>query len=134
MDQINRLFQFVKPYEGKLYKANSESHDLIRFYDEREWRFVPEISVEGQEVSSYLTEEECLDIEKLQSANAVLANNTFSLSFEPNDIKYIIVNKESEIQEMLKKVISIKGPKGNYDEVQLLTTRIISMEQVIEDF
>ena len=83
---------------------------------------------------SYLSEKEYLDAQELETANGSLANDTFSLSFEPKDIKYIIVNKESEIHEMLKKVIKIKGGKFSYDDVQILTTRIISMEQIIEDF
>jgi len=135
VDQINRLLQFVKPYEGKLYKNNTESADLIRFYDEREWRFVPEISVgKNGHARANLTEKEYRDVEILRRANGILANDTFSLSFEPKDIKYIIVNKESEVHKMLKNVISIKGPKFSYDDVQLLTTRIISMEQVAEVF
>jgi len=134
VNQINKLFQFVKPYEGKLYRSNSTTSDLIRFYDEREWRFVPDTSLRNNVVRSYLSEKEYLDAQELETANGSLANDTFSLSFEPKDIKYIIVNKESEIHEMLKKVIKIKGGKFSYDDVQILTTRIISMEQIIEDF
>ena len=56
------------------------------------------------------------------------------LSFVPNDIKFIIVKKEQEILPMLDKEINIKRDKFSYKDVQLLTTRIISMESIKENF
>ncbi len=37
---LQGIFSMVKPYKGKLQKNGKE----IRFYDEREWRFVPRSS------------------------------------------------------------------------------------------
>ena len=57
-----------------------------------------------------------------------------TLSFEPNDVKYIIVSKESEILDMFEKVKRIKGDKYKPDDIKILQTRIISMEHIREDF
>jgi len=40
---ISDLIMFTKPYEGTLWR-NHDRLDLIRFYDEREWRWIPEIN------------------------------------------------------------------------------------------
>ena len=39
---IANLVSFVKPYEGKIYRNGSYFYK--RFYDEREWRYVPDLS------------------------------------------------------------------------------------------
>ena len=43
---------FIKPYEGKLRdkKKKIYKEKLIRFYDEREWRFVPTIDVSKDKI------------------------------------------------------------------------------------
>ena len=55
------------------------------------------------------------------------------LSFEPKYINYIIVSKEKEILEIKREIEMIKGEYSRND-VELLTTRIISMERIKEDF
>lgn len=55
------------------------------------------------------------------------------LSFAPNDIKYIIVDKESEIYDMAIKIEDIKM-KFPLKHVKILVTRIISMEHIKDDF
>lgn len=39
-NQINRLLCFIKPYEG-LFEKNSNTYENYKYYDEREWRFIP---------------------------------------------------------------------------------------------
>ncbi|RHK56199.1 hypothetical protein DW055_24515 [Bacteroides ovatus] len=55
------------------------------------------------------------------------------LTFEPKYINYIIVSKESEVLEIMREVRNIKG-FFPYNDVELLMTRIISMERINEDF
>lgn len=79
------------------------------------------------------------DIES-KKANIEELNKEFAsvkslrLSFEPKDIKFIIVKQEDEILSMMDKVINIKRHKFSYKDVQILTTRIISMENIKENF
>ena len=56
------------------------------------------------------------------------------LAFQPKDIKYIIVKHSSEILPMVEKIEKAKGNKYTWEDVKLLSTRIIPLEQVLSDF
>ena len=130
LNSIN-LMQFIKPYEGKLWKNEKYIDESIRFYDEREWRYVPHLEgADGR--TSILGKANFLDIKSRQKETEKLKDK--KLSFEPNDIKYIIVEKEKEILPIVKKIRDIKGDKYSMKDIDILVTRIISMEQIKEDF
>jgi Protein of unknown function (DUF2743). len=51
---LQRLIKFVKPYEGK-FEHSGKVFENKRFYDEREWRFVPDIeNKEGAELLPWI--------------------------------------------------------------------------------
>jgi Putative abortive phage resistance protein AbiGi, antitoxin len=125
---------FLKRYEGKLYRNGKFSKEDVRFYDEREWRYVPPFSLfDDKAAQPYLNSEAIQDKTKHSSSNALLEQVT-SLAFEPRYIRYLIVDKESEVLEFLDQILAIKGGRFPPDDLRLLTTRIISMEQILEDF
>ena len=67
--------------------------------------------------------------------NKKLADNKkYHLSFTPDDIKYIIVNKENEILPLIHKIRSIKGGKFTQNQIDILITRIITMDSIRETF
>ena len=127
---------YVKPYEGRLWKNGKWSKKKIRFYDEREWRYV--LRIPGSDRPLFLAGVDSRTKEareKLKKFNEVIINNSdLRLSFQPNDIKYLIVKNENEILAMLDKVTKIKRHKFSHEAVQILTTRIISMENIRENF
>jgi hypothetical protein len=131
-----KFIKFIKPYEGYLWRDSQYLKDQIKFYDEREWRFCPDIPLseenEKKEFICFLNKEEFLNHDSIQSANRMIEK--FKLSFEPKDVKYIIVDKENEILDMVNKIIQIKQQKYSHADLQVLTTRIISMEHIFEDF
>jgi hypothetical protein len=132
-DLIWRILKFVKPYEGVLLR---ESHrkKWVRFYDEREWRFMPNIAKSSKEYRQSLSAEEYRTEDELAKHNRTIEVRDFRLSFSPSDIRYVIVSREAEIKEMMDALLEIKGGSFSYDDVRMLTTRIISLEQVKEDF
>lgn len=132
---------YVKNYKGKLWRNNRYvgmwkdgkfTDDKINFYDEREWRYVPEIDTEKDGIKKFIEKADFKDKYYIDPQNEKLKSK--KLSFEPKDIKYIIVNKESEILAMFERVKQIKGDKYKPDDIKKLQTRIISMEHIREDF
>jgi hypothetical protein len=124
----------MKPYEGLSWNKDSFSGDTIRFYDEREWRYVPNpYELNNHQKDSYLSKEQFLDIEYRNNLNEQVGKIA-KLSFTPNDIKYIIVNSEDEILNMCDQIDFIQGDKYLHNELKLLKTRIISNEQILQDF
>lgn len=121
-----RLSSFIKEYEGVSRKTEKPK----RFYDEREWRYI--LPTELMKDYSRLLDYEFENAEFLKAYNDDIAKY-HRLEFVPNDISYIIVEKESEILETIDLVQTIKE-RFTENEKKLLTTRIISMERIKEDF
>lgn len=135
MSKLVNFLGFVKLYEGRLWRKNGYLDETIRFYDEREWRYIPNLrkDIRGNEdrPTFSISKEDFIDANKRRAYNKQLEG--FKLSFEPKDIKYVIVKEEDERLKMAESIKRIKGRFG-YDDVQTLITRIISMEQIIDDF
>jgi hypothetical protein len=127
--QIFPLLHHVKPYEGNLWKHADLKGENVRFYDEREWRYVPsKASVAIPPKNEHLNEE----FFKFKNSG-MIEDVTHHLTFAPNDIRYLVVRKESEIEPFHKSVIEIMKELSDED-ILLLTTRIICMEKIIDDF
>ena len=128
--QVMRFLRFTKPYEGKFWR-NGEYLQGIRFYDEREWRFVPEVKGEDN-LTPWIIKEDYLDDIKRSELNEVLAEK-YTLHFEPSDIKYIIVENEDQILSIIRAVERIKN-RFDRETIKKLTSRILTKQQMIEDF
>lgn len=127
LDRFQDFASYVKPYNGE---SPRESGTTWRFYDEREWRFVPDL--QDFPFRYGLTKEEFNSEDKLEGAQNVLWRKS-TLQFSPEDIKYIIVEREDEILEMTRRIDQIKE-RFNANLLQFLKFRIISSEQIREDF
>jgi len=55
------------------------------------------------------------------------------LVFEPSDIKYIIIRDDSEIAEFIDHLRRIKGKNYSLHDIERLTTRLLTSEQIIGD-
>ena len=125
------MIRYFKPYEGKFWR-NGKYLDGVRFYDEREWRYIPDMPFKNDNYRFWINKNDYLDEIGRSQLNEVVSDN-FRLRFEPNDIKYIIVEKEQQIPSIIRAIEQIKN---KYDEetIKLLTTRIISKQQIEEDY
>jgi hypothetical protein len=124
------LLRLSKEYEGKLIRK-TETKEKYRFADEREWRFVPKMTLK-KDIPDFINEKDYDTSEKKQKANDKL--NDERLYFNANNIMYLIVKEESEINELINHIRQVKGKNYTMDEVDRLTTRIISCERIINDF
>lgn len=130
---LGHFIKYIKPYEGKFYRDNDYLPNRVKFYDEREWRYVPDkdqlakIPTKDSYKAEYYK-----DPVKRRAINIKIAKKC-KLTFEPNDIKFIIVNKDKEIPQMLKEIERIFGERAKFDDLKLLGTRLISIEQILED-
>jgi len=125
---ISDFMMFAKPYEGKFTKQGKEHKK--RFYDEREWRWIPEI--DHQQVYFHLDKDHYEDREFRNRANNLLAEH-YRLHFTPDDIKYLIIKNEREIDSFIQRIEQIKSGFDNIT-VKRLSSRIITKEQILYDF
>jgi len=90
------ILRHVKNYEADLSRGGEVIKDY-RFSDEREWRFTPDYKNCNEMAihpAGYKT-----DVQK-NGMNKKLEK--LKLNFEPKDIKYIIIERESEISEFVE--------------------------------
>lgn len=128
-DEYMNLVNFLKPYDGNI-KRGKKTHKDVRFYNEREWRYVPKIEFDSV-VKNNLSKEEFSNPTILENENQKLFE--YRLGFKPSDIKYIFVKSEKEIHPMMEQIRNIKS-KFSRNEIDVLTSKIITTEQIKEDF
>jgi len=128
------MLRHIKPFEGRSDKTGT----WVKFYDEREWRYIPYLFRDKDGKQSFpetlIKKEELSNPELIQKKNAEMEN--FALGFHPDDIKYIIVKTEAERLGMVSFLRQVKTEHYHYEEaiVNVLTSRIISSEQIRSDF
>jgi len=123
-----RLMSFTKPYEGTTCVDGNAVPTV--FYNEREWRWVPQQLPDrirnGIDASEFVNGKPDPDLtQQLHQACA--------LSFEPNDIRFIVVASEDEIVQTVQHILEIKT-RFSYEEKTLLSTRLISADRIHADF
>jgi hypothetical protein len=131
--KLSHFIRYIKPYEGKFYRNGDYLENPVRFYDEREWRFTPSREfLFSKEMKDSYKSEYFLDPKKRRALNIKLAKH-IKLTFEPNDVKFIIVERDNEIPDMIKKLDDIFGKTASSNDLKLLGTRLISLEQILEN-
>ncbi|MDD2828347.1 MAG: abortive infection system antitoxin AbiGi family protein [Sulfuricurvum sp.] len=130
-----QVFSHIKNYESDLFRKNKEPKRNYRFSDEREWRYIPSYSDafdDEEKRFSFPSKKEFQTPEQKAYYNDRIKH--LKLMFEPNDIKYIIINDESEIGEFIDFLRHVKGKNYSLHDVERLTRRIITTEQIYSDF
>jgi len=128
-----KFIEFMKPYEGRLWRKNRYLKRTVRFYDEREWRFLPTNTMGERDYTPVVPKNFFLNIAQMKPYREIL--QTKRLLFEPKDVKYIIVKEESQVPKMITIVEAIyKSKSSALQDIWVLISKIISMEQIKEDF
>ena len=126
---------YMKPYAGSLYRGGRSVKENVRFYDEHEWRYMPDRSImRTNNIELSMQAHIYRNTEELANANRKLETDKTRLSFNANDIKYIIINGEDQINHMVEALRAIKGRKYDSRTVDRLTSRIITVRQIRNDF
>jgi Putative abortive phage resistance protein AbiGi, antitoxin len=123
------LFRYIKNYQGVLERSNKIIPNY-RFYDEREWRYVPALDDKRVKQS--------LNIEEYQKYRSNFKEKPFipniSLTFNADDIKYLIVQTSEDIPKLISVIKKAGSLTGNSEAVDILTTKILTVEQLKKDF
>lgn len=98
------------------------------FHDEQEWRYVPDFS--KHEIQLFLVNTE-LEKDLLKNYNDTLAElDDVSIRFEYNDVKYIVVEKESDREICINTIM--KSSECDHDKL-ILVSRIITFDDIRGD-
>lgn len=124
---LSDVVRYIKNYEGDLTRQGRTTPNY-RFSDEREWRYVPAFTEDCEMMVGKGWYEEP---DNKKAADAKLEN--LRLEFEPNDIKYIIINNDSEIGEFIDHLRRVKGKNYSLHDIERLATRILTTDQIMSD-
>jgi len=124
-DTISELIKFLKPYDGH-YQRGKWKKKLRRYYDEREWRFIPD-----EDKFPVVPEDEKGEFQ-LEIQNLNLELKKHPLKFEPADIKYLIVKGDGDKDD----VAEIINNKTNYNKSIKtdIITKMITLKQIEDDY
>lgn len=108
-DDFNRfihLFSYIKNYEGVL---PNRGYKIYRFYDEREFRIVPTIDLlRKKSIKPFYTS---TDYQQYKDENKSSMIRSLKLPFEWEDIRFIIVDNNKNIDEMRSIIEKMSGKK-----------------------
>lgn len=121
------VLRYIKNYEGDLVRKGTTINNY-RFSDEREWRYVPPHS---EDYEFLVSEPWYANGANKHDADTKLL--PLRLAFEPGDIKYIIIDNDTEIGEFIDHLRRAKGKNYSLHEVERLATRILTVEQIKSD-
>lgn len=122
---------YVKPYSGLFMNRNTGKEEVKCFTDECEWRFVPDVtSLNMEEIVT--NSERMSEGTRTLMSNSLEGRNESSLSFEYDDIKYIILHDASAYHSFFSFI-------QNLDEItevqkQRLISKILVWSEIEEDF
>ena len=114
-------YQFMKNYEGDLVRRSGATTRNYRFADEREWRYV---LPQGKNLLMH-------DTPSLKRNLNKLVDNC-TLGFEPEDIKYLIVKTDKEIEPLIHHLENVKNRFDKKTRMRL-ASRILTAEQINRD-
>lgn len=122
------VLRYIKNYEGTLIRNNGDRKDMYRFSDEREWRYVPDFN----EDCFMILEDRLFQKEEIQEI--VLEKiSPMRLDFSADDVRYLIVENDSEINDLVRYLRSIKKSRYSPEAVDRLATRILTRDQIMQD-
>lgn len=139
LSPLDRLSLFFKPYEG-YFEHNGRVETRKRFYDEREWRYVPDVT--DTNIPQLILNGDNYESQRIVNNDLL---KRFSLEIVPDQIRYIIVQDKdvvlpdgetsSELLEMMRFIDKVFGKLPfSADSIQTLKTKIITTRQIQEDF
>lgn len=102
---------YYKPYAGKIKNRNTGKMKRKCFTDECEWRFIPDVTVEGFEQVYY--DEKIFNAGVLNDiSNSMSGIANVSLKYDYSDLKYVIVKTFTDFEVLVKEIISLELDKS----------------------
>ncbi len=122
------LAAYTKLFEGHSWRNGRVQKRKIRFYDEREWRYVP--SIVGSE-PMFLPFEEYEDIPRRTTLHNILKRK-HSLEVTPDVIQYLVVPHDNEEKNILELHDCLTNLYSRKDAI-LASTAIMTDDCIKED-
>lgn len=133
LNALERFMAFSKPYVGH-FEHNGKKDEEKVFYDEREWRFVPDLKNKPIKQFLYSSDPNFAEV-RAKNLSGLTKDTDLCITVTPSNIKYIVVENEKDIVPIMNKLEAKFGDQ-NYSQntMKKLMTNIITTKQIREDF
>ena len=126
--QILQIKSYAKNYSGPL-KRKEVNEKEYKFYDEREWRLIPDSDTLNKAkfsitLSNYNKSKEKYNIQL----------KDVRIKFSSKDVSYIILKTTAEIPDMIEFLRKKYSDNCTTRELDVLFSKICSTEQIIDDY
>lgn len=125
---VVNMYRYIKNYEGELWRHGNLEDENYRFADEREWRYVP--SINAPNVPPFVAISNIRTRQQKDSYNNRIDH--LRLTFTPEDIKYLVVERDSDITDLINHLQNVKR-RFNEETRNRLASRILTSEQIEKD-
>jgi hypothetical protein len=119
---------FTKNYSAPLKRGKINTEDY-KFYDEREWRYIPKRSEIGNKSRSVPSK---IFMEDKNKYNDLISS--YRLTFSTLDISYIIVKETIEIPKIIELLRRTFSKSITASELDILLSKVCSTEQIMNDY
>jgi hypothetical protein len=126
---IHNVYRYIKNYEAPLNKTGYEKIEKYRFADEREWRYVPPL--DDERVTPFVPQNQIKTTQQKIDLNEKIEG--VRLHFQPEDIKYLIVENDTEISELISHLLHAKQERFPTEVLDRLKSRILTFDQIQTD-
>lgn len=123
-NNVINMLRYIKNYVGELKRANGEKTPEHVFAKEREWRFVPSIK---NNIYAFVPKNKIRTRYQKAYYNKMVEH--IKLSFEIDDIAYIIVENKSDINALIKCLKD--NMKHDALQIDKLLSRIRTCDKII---
>ncbi len=127
MEFLLNSSRYQKFYMSDLVRGGVIHHNY-KFYNEREWRYVPEFT--HSKINGRMNKVEYEEYKKTHSKPHI---NDHSLKFLSSDIRYIILKNEAEILPFMNFLENQITLFKNKDDFEILKTKITTSTRILED-
>lgn len=111
---------YVKPYSG-FFSHGSYENQHHRFYDEREWRYIPH----SEQDSPNCLSKSMYNTEGLKT---FFVKNVQSLEVDFSSITHLVVNYKEEVDEIIDYIYESQA--SSYQKIDLSRVKIVTVESL----
>ena len=123
--------KFMKPLQGNMARDNKNIRCI--FHDEKEWRFVPNITEHHKEIKSLIYNDlELTQVHYNKYSEIIKTIPELCLSIEYSDIKYLIVESDNDRVNLIN--VIMKKCVGTDEEKYILISKILVFDELKEDW
>jgi hypothetical protein len=128
---LELLAAYTKPFEGHAWRNNRVQRN-VRFYDEREWRYVPDVR---RDEKLFLNREDYDNTVKRNELQKRFEKHD-ALPIHPDDIQYLIVpydKDENNILELHDYLMRLYARRYSRKDAILVTSAIMTDDCIRDD-